>query len=171
MKRLNEETGKPFVRGYIRQDGKVFCSYTVSKLSKTGYYHEWWQSKEKFDKQTKKMTSYSFEKAQTISGRAKKLIGAAKVRTKKNNAKLTITWEWVAKKIQNGKCELTNLPFDLSPPKNGKNNPYSPSLDRINSANKDYTENNTRVVLCAVNMALNEFGLEIMKPIMEKLTK
>ena len=76
-----------------------------------------------------------------------------------------------SKKIQKGKCELTGLPFDLSTPQNTKNNPYSPSLDRIDSKNKNYTPENTRVVLSAVNMALNEFGLEVMKPIMKKLLK
>ena len=171
MKRLNIETNQPYTRGFVRNDGMVFCSYSVCKKGKDGFFHEWWQTKEKFDKQTKKMTNYSATKANTIEGRAKKLVSAAKVRAKKNNSKLEITYEWVAEKIQNGVCELTGLPFDLNSPQNTKNNPYSPSLDRIDSKNKDYTPENTRVVLSAVNMALNEFGLDVMKPIMEKLLK
>ena len=100
MKRLNPVTGKLFTRGFVREDGMVFCSYSVSNLRKNGFFHEWWQTKEKFDKQTKKMTVYSATKANTVDGRAKKLISAAKVRTQKNNAKITITHEWVAKKYK-----------------------------------------------------------------------
>jgi hypothetical protein len=43
MKRLNPNTGKPFVRGESREDGRVFYSYKKHKpLKKDGYYAERW---------------------------------------------------------------------------------------------------------------------------------
>lgn len=55
-----------------------------------------------------------------------------------------------------GKCELTGIPFDLTK-KDWARRPYAPSLDRIDSSG-DYTIDNTRMVCCAINIALNEWG-------------
>lgn len=48
----------------------------------------------------------------------------------------------------------------LSKNKKYSKNPYSPSLDKIDSKIKEYSESNTRVVLSCVNDALNQYGLE-----------
>lgn len=49
MKRLNPDTGKPFVQGEYRDDGYRFWCYrtTISKKSKCFYEH--WRSPEKYD--------------------------------------------------------------------------------------------------------------------------
>jgi hypothetical protein len=85
---------------------------------------------------------------------------------------VTITREWIEDKLSQGFCELTKIPFDFEPPKD-KNvtNPYAPSLDKIDSANPDYTPENTRVVLVGVNLALNTYGLDAMMPIFKKLAE
>lgn len=59
MKRLNPETGKPFIYGYIREDGKIFSNYCCSKLRQNGYYAERWVDEEgwaKLRQQNKKQT-------------------------------------------------------------------------------------------------------------------
>jgi hypothetical protein len=99
--------------------------------------------------------------------RAKYLISTAKYRCQK----VTITSDWVIEKLKRGICELTGLPFDLSKQESFVRNPYSPSLDRIDSKLQEYTPENTRLVIWAVNCAINEFGLETMKPIFKKLAK
>jgi len=101
----------------------------------------------------------------------KVLFGGAKYRAKKYGGKITITPNWILKKLQAGICELTGLPFDFSKMEGQHKNPYSPSLDRIDSKNRDYTPENTRVVLTGVNMALNEQTLETMKPIFKALAE
>ena len=42
MKRLNIDTGKPFVRGDACEDGRVFYSYKKTKPLKNGFYAERW---------------------------------------------------------------------------------------------------------------------------------
>ena len=51
MKRLNPETGKPFRRGEVRDDGYVFSSYETRRpLRKDGTFTEGWLSPEAFAK-------------------------------------------------------------------------------------------------------------------------
>lgn len=42
MKRLNPETGKPFVRGDTRADGFLFLQYETTYIKKDGYFLEKW---------------------------------------------------------------------------------------------------------------------------------
>jgi hypothetical protein len=55
--------------------------------------------------------------------------------------------------IDKGVCELTGIAFDLTMPRAWN----APSLDRIDSK-AGYTQNNTRVVLYALNVAANTWG-------------
>lgn len=101
--------------------------------------------------------------------RATFLLRSAKQRTIKHGGSINITVEWVESKIIKGVCEVTGIPFDLSPSNFKRMNPFAPSLDRIDSRNRDYSETNTRVVLASVNVALGEWGLDVMRPIFKKL--
>lgn len=49
MKRLNPKTGKPFKRGDIREDGKVFVTYQKTAVRADGTYKECWLSPDKFE--------------------------------------------------------------------------------------------------------------------------
>ena len=191
MKRLNPETNLPFKYGNIRNDGKYFWGYTKNHIMKNGFYFEQWVTKKKFEdlkeklklnrnkykgkykKNPEKNRQYLqtfYKKAKTRPDyRASLLLNAAKDRCKISNGKVTITKKWILEKIENGFCELTGLPFDLNYFENHRHNPYSPSLDRIDNKNRDYTIENTRVILWGANIALSEFGLDVIKPILEKM--
>lgn len=104
-------------------------------------------------------------------GRANKLLNGAKRRCSKSNGIVSITQDWIEAKLNNGFCELTNLPFDLLPSEHSFNNAYAPSLDRIDSKNKDYSPENTRVVLAAVNRAINEHGDRYLLPILKAMVQ
>ncbi len=62
-----------------------------------------------------------------------------------------------------GKCELTGLPFSVAY-KVGRRKPYTPSIDRIDST-KGYTKENCRLVALSVNLALQEWGPEVLMTI------
>ena len=115
------------------------------------------------------MKEYVAKRRLLPEGRASLMLSNCKERAKKNKAKVTISWEWIVEKLKIGKCELSNLSFDFLPASKGYANPYAPSLDRIDSKNKNYTPENTRVVLQAVNMAINEHGLNDIIPILKAL--
>jgi len=112
--------------------------------------------------------TYSAEYKRTTNGRAKTLISNAKARSKKKNVEVHIESHWVEEQLKKGVCELTGIPFSFEPPPDGlTRRPNAPSLDRKDKT-KHYTEDNTRVVLWAVNCALAEYGTEIMLPILER---
>jgi hypothetical protein len=95
----------------------------------------------------------------------------AKRRSNKSEAKVTIDVNWIEARLKLGVCELTGLQFDLSSTSKFSSNPYAPSLDKIDSKIKDYTPENTRIVLAAVNTALNEYGEVVLFPILKSLLK
>ena len=106
----------------------------------------------------------------TPSGRAYNLLSSAKKRAIKKNLEFNVSVEKIIKAIKNGHCELTGLKFDMNRASKTQINPYSPSIDRKDS-NKGYTNENVRIVLSAVNSALNQFGDDIMLPILKAMIK
>lgn len=164
MKRLNPNTNKFFKRGETRDDGYHFLSYHFKHLKKDGFYLESWVSPEVYKRTVKQQRECSIKhnnknKSNPVF-RAKGMVQAAKTRCKMYGGEVTVTWEWVAEKIKNGKCELTGLPFDLSGVKGHGKNPFSPSIDRINPNNKNYEIGNVRIILQSLNMALSNYGIE-----------
>lgn len=165
MKRLNPITNKEFKFGDVRKDGYIFYGYKKSKNSQ-GLYGEEWMSEATLERRRRLDIEAKRKRRTTPEGRAKVLLTGANRRGKAN-----ITWEWIAEKINKGHCELTGLPFDLSPSEDTYQNPYAPSLDRIDAKNRLYSFTNTRVVLAAVNAALGEHGQQKMLPILEAMVK
>ena len=58
MKRLNPETGLPFVRGYVREDGRVFKCYT-GRIKKNGMVGEHWTTPDKIEKDNLRQRAYA----------------------------------------------------------------------------------------------------------------
>jgi len=107
----------------------------------------------------------------TIGGRASLLISNAKRRCKDKNIEFHLTRQWVEEHLARNTCEITGMLFDFGPPIGGVSRMINaPSLDRIDK-NKHYTEDNTRVILWAVNCALAEYGTEVMLPILKATVK
>ena len=95
----------------------------------------------------------------------------ARRRCKDKGVEIHLHQAWVEKHLERGTCELTGIPFSFEPPPPGVTRRQdAPSLDRINK-HKPYTEENTRVILWAVNCALAEYGTETMLPILEAMVK
>ena len=104
--------------------------------------------------------------ARSVRGRVYSLYESAKDRSAKKNMVFEITLDYLLEKYekQEGKCEMTGIPFTSERNPDGKRfyMPYSPSLDRIDS-NKGYTKDNVRLVCVIVNLALNVFGEDVFK--------
>lgn len=165
MKRINPKTNLPFKRQDVRDDGFIFMSYG-SHIRNDGYFQELWISPEAYKKEVEIQKFRVRKWKSTPRGKANGLIRDAKKR-----GEVSISIEWLTKKLENGVCELTGLPFDMS---NGDVNipkAYAPSLDKIDATNKEYSEDNTRVVLFAVNCALGRFGDTTILPILEAMVE
>ena len=169
MKRINPKTGLPFVHGFVREDGYVFVSYQQTKLRKDGTFKENWYTPEKFKNRNFYIVKHHAKNRLSNQGRAQQLLNGAKGRVKKSNGIVTIDRDWVQQKLDKGICELTGLKFNLELSDKTRMHPYSPSLDRINSEDSNYTKTNTRVVLTAVNLTLSNFGEQEILPILEAM--
>lgn len=77
-----------------------------------------------------------------------------------------ITKEWIADRINKGICELTGIEFSYGD-KIGKRNPYTPSIDRIDS-NKGYTTDNCQMILAWLNVAKMDMPNELFKELILK---
>ena len=104
----------------------------------------------------------------SVCGRAKSPFNSAKHRSTERNYEIDIDLDWVVSRLELGKCELTGIPFIFETRLNGHRNPYSPSLDRIDST-KGYTKDNCRVILWALNMGFADWGQEVYLHIARRL--
>jgi hypothetical protein len=89
--------------------------------------------------------------------RATERLRAIKKRAIRDNLSYGLDSEWLAERLRVGTCEVSGLKFDLT--RRRRPNAYTPSIDRID-ASGGYTKENCRVVLLAVNTALQDWGLE-----------
>jgi hypothetical protein len=97
--------------------------------------------------------------------RARVLVKNIEKKCRKERLAFDLDADWLASRLTKGRCELTGLPFTMT---TVSAEAYSPSVDRIR-AGQGYTKDNCRVVLYALNMAMNSYGLEIFVPIAEAL--
>lgn len=88
-----------------------------------------------------------------LAREARKRTGRAKHRTIAVDAATVVAMYYEG----NGRCALSGIPFDLAPHGASRRRPFAPSLDRISSA-KGYHRGNVRLVCCAVNFLMNEWG-------------
>lgn len=88
----------------------------------------------------------------TTRPRAKTLYQHAKTRAERKGLAFNLTIEWIDERIREGRCQVTNIPFDLTLV--GERNLYGPSLDRV-VPEKGYTQENTKVVLFGYNACKN----------------
>lgn len=97
----------------------------------------------------------------TPDGRARALLDGARKSARRRGQVVEITREWIAERIGAGVCQATGHAFDLRRPSRGRSNPMAPSLDRIDP-DQGYTEENTRVVVWALNAMRNEYGDDVL---------
>lgn len=81
MKRLNPDTGKPFVRGDTRADGFLFLSYRLDRLKKNGFFSEKWTT-------PKKLKEQKIKDKLRYSNNSEKLLAYCKEYTKQNYLKV-----------------------------------------------------------------------------------
>ena len=125
--------------------------------------------KEYRKKSVDKIKKYRINYKKTHDGRCATLLGSCRRRAKLSKSEMTLTKEWVMEKLEKGVCEITNAPFSYTKRKEHTRSPFAPSIDRIDSQNPNYTPDNCRLVLWAVNNTFAEYGEEIMLPILRAI--
>jgi hypothetical protein len=64
-------------------------------------------------------------------------------------------------KAADGKCQITKIPFEIRFAEGERRRQWAPSLDRIDPT-KGYTLDNCRLVCVAVNIAMQNWGLDVL---------
>lgn len=103
------------------------------------------------------------EARRRLERRASCLVGTIRTRARKRGLEFDLDShvEDIQRRIDAGLCELTGLPFDLSPGRKFN----SPSIDRINPS-LGYTYSNVRVVLNIANVAMGDWGEDVLRSVM-----
>ena len=89
------------------------------------------------------------------STKIRHLFTAAKARARNKNLEFSLVLKEIEDIIYQGSCQVTGLPFDLSPGKG----PRSPSIDRIDPT-KGYIPENCQIVVWIYNAAKNQWSHE-----------
>jgi hypothetical protein len=176
VKRLNPSTGKEFECGETREHdpkgkGRLLFRGYQKKINKHGNNYEIWETPEKFWGRAQERKEYITKYTLVPNNRAKYIWSRTKDAARRRNIGFYITTDDVIPALERGVCELTGLSFCLDKPNTGvSTHPHAPSIDRIDS-NKDYTKDNIRIVLWAVNAATNQFTDKEMLPILKAMVK
>ena len=100
----------------------------------------------------------------------KQLLNSAKRRALEKNLEFNLTYEWLISKLEVGLCERTQMKFIILFGHGKHNNPFAPSLDRVDNS-KGYTIDNTEVVLINYNKFKCTTSNEIVKEIAKSIVK
>lgn len=148
---INPFTQKPFKYKDEWFNNTFFGKYKKVKINNEIKKYPRFYSSLQIEKQKKNNCIWRRNLLQLSS----QLLKDAKHRAKHYNGLVTITKEWIFEQLKLGVCQgsFPPLHFVLDTP----GSPYSPSLDRIDSKNRDYSIKNTRVVCLGINVARNKF--------------
>lgn len=152
MKPINPITNTVYRRGDVCADGRLFISYHL----KHGKYYLQFGTKEYLEELRHKTKVQKNNSKQ----RSLNMLNGCHKRCMDRNMDFDLTYEWIKSRLDAGVCELSGEKFVMSDlDRSSHYSPYSPSLDRIDST-KGYTQDNCRVILTAINLAINQFGLD-----------
>ena len=103
---------------------------------------------------------------------ARRLHTKIKYSAKKRGISFALTFNELDSIIceSHGRCSLTGIKLEWPETKSHHIHPWLPSIDRINSS-MGYTRENVRIVCAAVNIALNEWGVETLEMVAARLLK
>lgn len=92
----------------------------------------------------------------------------ARHRAKELGREFDLTIDWCLQRIeeQHYCCAVSGVPFFHKPKGSSKCNPYAPSIDRIDCS-RGYTQDNSRIVLFAVNVMLFDWGEDVLRTVAE----
>jgi hypothetical protein len=92
-----------------------------------------------------------------------RLFCQAKANAKSRGVEFSITLEELTQlaALADGRCQVTRIPFEVRFADGERRRQWAPSLDRMDPR-KGYTFDNCRLVCVAVNIAMNDWGIDVL---------
>lgn len=92
----------------------------------------------------------------------RKLARAAKTRAINRGVGFDLTAEYLMDlyRANDGRCALTGIAFDMTLERSTRVRPFGVSIDRI-ECRGPYSKDNIRLIVTALNIAINEFGWDV----------
>lgn len=150
LKAISPNSGKAFTLGE-KFEGQYFrCYRKLNGLQVPSFF----SSISAYEKFKLKLKRHSDNK-NLIGLIANNLLHDCKKRAKKHGSIVTLKFTDVIEVLRKGYCQGSMPPLKFVFDKPGS--PFSPSLDRIDSSNKNYTLDNVRVVCRGINLARSNF--------------
>lgn len=136
---------------------KLLSSFYINRVNGKEYHRNQCNSCEVLrvvsQRKLNKAISNEYGRTWRAHNRGSLLTSLAKRRSKVKNIPFSLDATNIQKIIDKGVCQLTGIPFNLTAGKTWD----SPSLDQI-SPGKGYTVENTRVIILAANVMMNNWG-------------
>ena len=142
---------------------RSICIECVKKYKENEEYKEkqrtYAKKRRTHENQREIEAKYRKKYLESLEGRVATLYNAAKQRSNQKGTEFEISKAriWIALKI--GVCERTGIPFDFTLPNDTNFNPFTPSIDKINSK-KGYTNDNIQIVCTVYNLGKGEMSDE-----------
>jgi hypothetical protein len=115
---------------------------------------------EVYERQAKRRKEKVEQERADPEAMARRMLRHTRHRATKVGLDFSLTEDWALPKVLAGNCEVSGIPFRyVKDDGSSRRNAFAPSVDRID-CRKGYTEDNCRIVLTAVNLALVDWGLE-----------
>lgn len=164
---MNPLTKQEFKIGDVFLD-KVFRGFKIKNNIKRPSFRDIELEKIASKRNKTKFNRRDFSNPNLLISIARKLLERSKVRAKIHGGLNNLSINWILSALKIGVCQGSSPPlrFVFDKPRS----PFSPSLDRIDSSNRDYTIKNTRVVCYGINTARSNFNDKDSLQISESLT-
>lgn len=138
-----------------------------------GYRERQVDTRVKYREENKeKLTQYLSDYYATPVGRAKTMMKTIKQRMRKWDAIHLLDFDenYLVDLMREGCCSVTGVEFDYYKQDRFKCNPYSPSVDRVDST-KFYTKDNVRMVVWQYNLMKGELTDSELRDFCERIIK
>lgn len=156
---------KPYSQYYLRSNGRPLgrvCRDCTLEKNRTSSMNEEVREKRLIrqklysENNAEKVKASSYKHYNSLHGRAASMLKTSKRKSSKfDNSVHDLTLEFIMQKLARGVCEVTGLSFDFDRHEYYKCNPFSPSIDRIDST-IGYKQDNVRIVIWQYNLMKGE---------------
>lgn len=145
--------------------------FTKDKYSKSGYKSWCKKCHRTFNKLDREYANAAQEKFRnSIKGISSTLLYSSLRRSINKNLEFNLDISWVYERVEKNVCEISGLPFEKNKNRKSLNNPFAPSIDRIDP-NKGYTKDNCRLICFIINQAKSDYDDETLFKMCKAVTE